>query len=157
MYDKIKNKFMFSLKSKVFSIALLIVGVIFAPQLTQAKTIDLGVVGDTVRIPGTILNSSLSGSGNRCLYVDSSGNLSVKGFDCGSASGGDDMGSHSATQNIRLNTFWLSGDGDNEGIYVTSNGSGWFFCNYSCFFCSCSCFGYFFHFIAIHAFIQASL
>lgn len=35
----------------------------------------------------------------------------------------DNMGTHTAAQNIRLNGHWLSGDGDNEGVFVTSNGA----------------------------------
>lgn len=88
----------------------------------QAKTINLGASGDVVSIPGTILNSNLAGTGNRCLYVDASGNVSVKGFDCGSATGGDNLGDHTATQNIKLNSFWLSGDAGNEGVYVNDTG-----------------------------------
>ncbi|MFA5670645.1 MAG: hypothetical protein WC967_15515, partial [Balneolaceae bacterium] len=114
---------MFFLKGKFFPLMVLALSMAVMPAFAQAKTIDLGTVSDTVRIPGQLLNTSLSGDGNRCLYVDSSGNLSVKGFDCGSATGGDDMGSHSATQNIRLNSFWLSGDGGNEGVFVTAAGN----------------------------------
>ena len=33
---------------------------------------------------------------------------------------GDNLGNHTATQNIRLNHYWLSGDGGNEGIYITN-------------------------------------
>jgi hypothetical protein len=36
---------------------------------------------------------------------------------------GDNLGNHTATQNIRLNGFWLSGDGDNEGVYVDNTGN----------------------------------
>jgi hypothetical protein len=114
---------MFFLKGKFFPLMVLALSIAVMPAFVQAKTIDLGTVSDTVRIPGQLLNTSLSGDGNRCLYVDSSGNLSVKGFDCGSSTGGDDMGSHSATQNIRLNSFWLSGDGGNEGVFVNAAGS----------------------------------
>ena len=35
---------------------------------------------------------------------------------------GDNLGNHIVTQNIRLDTFWLSGDGGNEGISVSSGG-----------------------------------
>jgi hypothetical protein len=35
---------------------------------------------------------------------------------------GDDLGNHTATQNINLNGHYLSGDGGNEGIYVDSDG-----------------------------------
>jgi hypothetical protein len=41
-----------------------------------------------------------------------------------SASGttGDNLGDHTATQNINLNNNWLSGDGGNEGVYVNNVG-----------------------------------
>ena len=37
--------------------------------------------------------------------------------------GGDNLGNHTATENIILNDNWLSGDGANEGVYVYSNGA----------------------------------
>jgi len=43
-----------------------------------------------------------------------------------SASGGstgDDLGNHTATQNIQLNGHYLSGDGGDEGVYITNNGN----------------------------------
>jgi hypothetical protein len=36
---------------------------------------------------------------------------------------GDNLGNHSATQNVRLNDYWLSGDGDIEGVYVGNDGN----------------------------------
>jgi hypothetical protein len=35
---------------------------------------------------------------------------------------GDDLGDHTATQNIVLGSYWLSGDGDGEGIAVDNSG-----------------------------------
>jgi hypothetical protein len=35
----------------------------------------------------------------------------------------DNLGNHSATQNIRLNSYYLSADGDNEGLRVGTNGN----------------------------------
>ncbi|MEM6347083.1 MAG: tail fiber domain-containing protein [Bacteroidota bacterium] len=35
---------------------------------------------------------------------------------------GDNLGNHQATQNLQLGSFYLSGDGDNEGIFVDANG-----------------------------------
>lgn len=35
---------------------------------------------------------------------------------------GDNLGDHTATQNVELNGHWLSGDGGNEGITVDSTG-----------------------------------
>lgn len=89
-----------------------------------AKTITIGSSStDIIEIPGLLVNTSLTGAGNRCLYVDGNNQLSVKGFDCGSSTGGDNLGDHSAAQNLRLNSFWLSGDGGNEGIQIGSTGN----------------------------------
>ena len=35
---------------------------------------------------------------------------------------GDNLGNHTATQNIQLGSNWLSGDGQSEGVFVSSNG-----------------------------------
>ncbi len=117
---------MFASKSKFFvyySIVSLLALNFYPLADANAKSINVGITTDTVTIPGQLLNSKLAGSGNRCLYVDATGNVSAKAADCGTMTGGDEMGAHSATQNIRLNTYWLTGDGTNaEGIYI--NGSG---------------------------------
>jgi len=36
--------------------------------------------------------------------------------------GGDNLGNHKATQNIKLNGNWLSGDGENEGVFIDNAG-----------------------------------
>ncbi|MCD4817632.1 MAG: hypothetical protein K8S23_02945 [Candidatus Cloacimonetes bacterium] len=36
---------------------------------------------------------------------------------------GDNLGNHTATQNIKLGSHYLSGDGGNEGVYITSTGN----------------------------------
>ncbi len=76
----------------------------------------------TIDASGNLIASDLAGTGNRCLYADSTGQINVKGFDCGSASGGDNLGDHVATQNITLGSNWLSGDGGAEGIRISSTG-----------------------------------
>ncbi|MHC4624358.1 MAG: hypothetical protein ACYS4W_10715, partial [Planctomycetota bacterium] len=38
------------------------------------------------------------------------------------AGGGDNLGNHTATQNINLNGNYLSGDGGDEGVYVANDG-----------------------------------
>lgn len=37
--------------------------------------------------------------------------------------GADNLGDHTATQNIKLNGHWLSSDGNNEGVYVNNYGN----------------------------------
>jgi len=57
------------------------------------------------------------------LTWDTSNTLAISGgnsVDIGSLS--DDLGNHSATQNLALNDYWLSGDGNNEGVYVDTTG-----------------------------------
>lgn len=39
------------------------------------------------------------------------------------AAGGDNLGDHTATENIRLNGNWLSGDGGAEGVFVSATGA----------------------------------
>jgi len=36
---------------------------------------------------------------------------------------GDNLGNHIATENLKLNNFWLSNDGGNEGVFVMTNGN----------------------------------
>jgi len=36
---------------------------------------------------------------------------------------GDNLGNHAATQNLKLNGHYLSGDGDNEGLFISGNGN----------------------------------
>lgn len=43
--------------------------------------------------------------------------------DTGGGGNGDNLGNHTATQNINLNGHWLSGDGENEGIFVDGAGN----------------------------------
>ena len=78
--------------------------------------------GAKLHVVGTI-RTSLSGTGNRCLYVTSDGDIAAKSEDCGTATGGDNLGDHIATQNLRLGSYWLSGDGNNEGISVDASGN----------------------------------
>jgi trimeric autotransporter adhesin len=112
-----RNKFFFYLSLIIFAVL-----VFFPLAFTEAKTINLGTASDQVSIPGRLNSAFLSGVGNRCLYVTAAGDIGAKGDDCGTASGGDNLGNHIATQNIRLGSYWLSGDGGNEGIYINANG-----------------------------------
>jgi len=39
-----------------------------------------------------------------------------------SSGGSDDMGNHTATENIKLSGHWLSNDGGAEGVFVDTDG-----------------------------------
>ncbi len=54
---------------------------------------------------GSISASSFTGNGSALTNVP-----------------GDNLGNHTATQNVKLNGKWLSNDGGNEGVYVTTDG-----------------------------------
>ena len=55
------------------------------------------------------------GSNNQVLTSDGAGNISW-------SNNLDNLGNHTATQNIQLDGNWLSNDGGNEGIYVETDG-----------------------------------
>ena len=85
-----------------------------------------GSVGDRLRIDsadGNVYIANLTGTGNRCVYADAGGVLRVKAEDCGTASGGDNLGNHTATQTLLLNNNWLSNDGGSEGIRIDNSGN----------------------------------
>ncbi|MEM6700381.1 MAG: hypothetical protein AAF599_18395, partial [Bacteroidota bacterium] len=76
-------------------------------ELNGALTIDSAytfpvVDGDTLQL----------------LSTDGNGNLSWT-----DAINTDNLGNHTATQNIQLDDFWLSNDGDSEGINIDSSGN----------------------------------
>lgn len=77
---------------------------------TSSPEQKLHVVGGA-RITG------LSGSGNRMVIANASGVLSTQAIPSG-----DNLGNHTASQNLRLNGKFLSNDGDNEGLKVTNAG-----------------------------------
>jgi len=83
---------------------------------------------EKLHVAGTI-RTALSGTGNRCLYVTPEGNIAAKSEDCGTATGGDNLGNHLATQNLNMSGFnvalqngYLSRTGTNAGLSLdTSN------------------------------------
>jgi len=81
---------------------------------------------------GTAILSSVDGVSNDGGDIDlvAGSNVTITPDDVNntitiSSSGGtgDDLGNHTATENIRLSGNWLSGDGGDEGVYVTGSGS----------------------------------
>ncbi|GAB5417531.1 MAG: hypothetical protein Crog4KO_08030 [Crocinitomicaceae bacterium] len=95
---------------------------------------------DVFQLNGNNLELSLDGDGIATQTVDFSaflddtddqtltlvGNtLSIDGGNSVDLSGyvNDNLGNHSASQNISLNGNWISDDGDNEGISINTNGN----------------------------------
>jgi len=65
--------------------------------------------------------------GSEVFAVSNTGTVTATSF-VGDGSGltgiaGDNLGNHTATQNIKLSGKWLSNDGGDEGVYVSSTGN----------------------------------
>ena len=61
----------------------------------------------------------VGGVADQVLTTDASGYVRKRTL----ASIGDNLGDHTATQNVELNGNWLSGDGGNEGLFVSTTGN----------------------------------
>lgn len=86
---------------------------------TTAPANELDVVGTTETEAIMITTGAVNGY---VLQSDASGNATW--VDPNTLPGaGDDLGDHLATQNIETDGNWLSNDGDNEGIFVATDGS----------------------------------
>ncbi len=72
-----------------------------------------------LHVAGDVRIEDLAGSGTRMVVTDEEGNLSAENLYFAS----DNLGNHTATQNLKLNSFWLSGDGEDEGILVDGDGN----------------------------------
>ena len=84
-------------------------------DLATNSVTDIKIVNRTIN-PTTKLNGGACSSGQ---ILQSNGT----NFVCANQSGGaDNLGNHTATQNIILNGRYLSGDGGNEGVFVATNG-----------------------------------
>ncbi len=104
-------------------------------QTGQANSISTGMIQNDAVTKQKVLPdivSSLDGVSNDGGNIDLVGGtgITINPDDANnkitikvSGGGGDNLGNHSATQNIKLNGKWLSNDGGNEGIKVANNGN----------------------------------
>lgn len=87
---------------------------------TSTPEQELDVVGtttvDTLNINDNFTLPSVDGTSGQVMVTDGTGNMSW------GVAAGDNLGDHTATQNINLDGNYLSGDGDAEGIHVDANG-----------------------------------
>jgi|GEM_PF-2172028 len=75
-------------------------------------------VKDSLSIKGIYGFPNNAGLINQVLTFDGSGITSWKDV----PSSADNLGNHTATENIKLNGKYLSNDGDNEGIFINTDG-----------------------------------
>ncbi|OQB67407.1 MAG: hypothetical protein BWX91_01840 [Spirochaetes bacterium ADurb.Bin133] len=68
------------------------------------------VIGNRYKFPNS------DGQPGYILKTDGAGNLTWQTDNSGSAA--DNMGDHTATKNIALGNYWLSGDGGSNGIFI---------------------------------------
>ena len=101
-----------------------LVGVGYAFHANHSDSLNGFVASDFVRTLESVTpadgNIDLVAGDNITITPDNQNNritISAQG-----GSGGDNLGDHTATQNIKLNNNWLSGDGGNEGVYVNNSG-----------------------------------
>lgn len=70
----------------------------------------------TILRNGEVTVDNLKGTGSRMVVADENGKLSTQAVPTA-----DNLGNHSATQNIRLNNHYISNDGTDEGLTISSS------------------------------------
>ncbi len=99
---------------------------------TERLTIDaLGRVGigttspqQPLHVAGNVRFSSYNCTGQTNggkLTTNANGDIICSG-DVGGGGGGDNLGDHVARQNLLMSGYWISNDGNDEGIFVTNAG-----------------------------------
>ena len=63
---------------------------------------------------------TVDGLNGQVLSTDGAGSVSWQSLS--TSSGEDNLGDHIATQNLQTNGYYISNDGDDEGLYVSSSG-----------------------------------
>ena len=100
---------------------------IFVSSFLQAQTtrINVSKLLQKSAVPGSLLTSD---NANSAFWNDdviwNGTNLEVGGDEVWhDGYGGDNLGNHTATENVRLSNNWLSNDGGNEGVHIGNNGN----------------------------------
>jgi len=102
------------------------VGVVFSTNVLVMKGrlgVNTATPQQSLDVNGSIMSSSLSGSGTRCVTADNTGKLYLAGDACGSATGLDNMGNHIMVTNLATGNNWISPDGTAKGIRIDPSGN----------------------------------
>ncbi|GEM_PF-4810624 len=83
-------------------------------------TIDTTYISASGNIKGNFVSQAGAACADTQILKKVSGSWTCSADVGGGA--GDNLGNHTATQNIQLGSYWLSGDGGNEGVYVNASG-----------------------------------
>ncbi|MEN8194199.1 MAG: hypothetical protein ABFS12_15350 [Bacteroidota bacterium] len=75
--------------------------------------------GNLVRSINTLKDNVTLAAGSNVVITETNNTITISSTGGGT---GDNLGDHTATQNIKLNGKYLSGDGGNEGVFVTNTG-----------------------------------
>ena len=90
----------------------------------SSARLDVTSTTQGIRIPRHGAVTSIASPAEGLIAYQTSGTKGIYHYD-GTAwqiAGGDNLGNHTATENVQLGSHWLSGDGDNEGITINTVG-----------------------------------
>ncbi len=93
-------------------------------QAMSADTQQISLIADTIRLTNGGAPLDLKPYAQQISLISDTIRLTNGGapLDLKPYLTGDNLGNHTATQNIQLNGNWLSNDGDNEGIFINNTG-----------------------------------
>ncbi|MGB0974220.1 MAG: tail fiber domain-containing protein [Flavobacteriaceae bacterium] len=86
------------------------------------QTVDLSAFLDDTDTDDQFADVFQLNGNNLELSLDGDG-IATQTVDLSSLSGSDNLGNHTATQNISTNGNYISNDGDNEGVYIDTDGN----------------------------------
>lgn len=72
--------------------------------------------GNSVNLAGIITDDQTLSLSGTTLSIENGNSINL------SSLGKDNLGNHTATQNLKLDGYYLSGDGDNEGLFISGSG-----------------------------------
>lgn len=95
-----------------------------SPNQELSVSGDLAMSGNFYKLDGTtnFFTNSCTGANLSIKTINADGTMTCETDDIGGGGGGDNLGNHTATQNLRLSGFWLSNDGESEGVFVDTDG-----------------------------------
>lgn len=93
--------------------------------ITAKGTNPLSITGGLKLDDDFVETGACTAAENDAFAFDTTGDKLIRcnGANWVAAGGSDNLGNHIATQNVQLGSYWLSGDGGNEGVQVAADGA----------------------------------